>query len=177
MKALFLLIPLLMASGCKTQPTEASTTQNTSIGAATNKPSGCPEEGNCTVKIHQQKTLNIQKDDTGAYYPQMVAGETTVVEYTYLKKGPEGTADGDYSETIFFEIPAGNQNLSKTDATLQQVKLLYGKHCFCREAGYYPVTEGTLSVVKNAKELKFNLSFKVKETSQVVTNISEIVKP
>ena len=91
----------------------------------------------------------------------MVAGNNTVVEYTYLKEGPEGTADSNYSETIHFEIPASVESLSKVNASLGDVKLLYGKHCFCKgEAGYYPISNGELSVSANNKTLAFNLNFK-----------------
>jgi hypothetical protein len=55
--------------------------------------------------------------------------------------------------------------------------MLYGKHCFCKgEAGYYPISNGELSVSTNDKTLTFNLNFKVEKTSQVISNISETVK-
>lgn len=147
------------------------------MGQLNERVSGCPDEGDCTVKIHKNMNLIIKEDGTGAIYPEMVAGKNTVVEYTYLKEGPEGTADGNYSETIHFEIPASVESLSKVNASLGDVKLLYGKHCFCKgEAGYYPISNGELSVSANNKTLAFNLNFKVEKTSQVISNISEKVK-
>lgn len=147
------------------------------MGQLNERVSGCPDEGDCTVKIHKNMNLIIKEDGTGAIYPEMVAGKNTVVEYTYLKEGPEGTADSNYSETIHFEIPASVESLSKVNASLGDVKLLYGKHCFCKgEAGYYPISNGELSVSANNKTLAFNLNFKVEKTSQVISNISEKVK-
>lgn len=177
MKALYFLIPIFMFQACKTQTDSVTSSENTSMQQMENKPNGCPEEGTCTVVVHKNKTLTIQKDGTGALYPQIIDGANTVVEYTYLKKGPEGTADGNYSETIHFEIPAGTDNLSKENATLSDVNLLYGKHCFCRgEAGYYPVTNGKLLIEKSNQGIIFDLKFKIEKTSQVVTHISEMVK-
>lgn len=178
MKAFYFLIPLLMINACKTQTgTVTSTEKTATMGQLNERVTGCPDEGDCTVKIHKNMNLIIKEDGTGAIYPEMVAGKNTVVEYTYLKEGPEGTADGNYSETIHFEIPASVESLSKVNASLGDVKLLYGKHCFCKgEAGYYPISNGELSVSTNNKTLAFNLNFKVEKTSQVISNISETVK-
>lgn len=177
MKALYFLIPLFMVNACQTQTGTVISSENKTIKQMDTKPTACPEEGTCSVVVHKNKILKIQKDDTGALYPQLLDGANTVVEYTYLKEGPEGTADGNYSETIQFEIPADTENLSKENASLSDVKLLYGKHCFCRgEAGYYPITDGKLLVEKSGQGVIFDLKFKVNKTSQVVTHIAEAVK-
>lgn len=166
-----------MINACKTQTGTITSSENTTMKQMENNSVGCPEEGTCSIVVHKNKSLSIQKDDTGALYPQLVDSNNTVVEYTYLKKGPEGTADGNYSETIHFEIPAGTESLIKENATLTDVKLLYGKHCFCRgEAGYYPITNGKLLAEKSNQGIVFNLKFKVEKTSQVVSHIMETVK-
>ncbi|SRX73467.1 hypothetical protein [Aequorivita antarctica] len=177
MKALYFLIPLFMVNACKTQTGAVTSSENTTIEHMENKPTGCPEEGTCNVVVHKNKSLSIQEDGTGALYPQIIEGTSTVVEYTYLKEGPPGTADGNYSETIHFEIPAATTTLRKENASLNDVKLLYGKHCFCRgEAGYYPITDGKLLIEKSGQGIVFDLKFKVNKTSQVVTHISETMK-
>ncbi|MCG2419471.1 hypothetical protein K8089_10595 [Aequorivita sp. F47161] len=177
MKALYFLIPLFMVNACKTQTGNVISSENTNMEQVENSNSGCPEVGNCIVVLHKNKNLVVKEDGTGAMYPEMTAGKNIVVEYTYLKEGPEGTADGNYSETIHFEIPAATTNLRKENATLSDVNLLYGKHCFCKgEAGYYPITDGNLSVEKNNETITFDLKFKVGKTSQVVSHIVETVK-
>ncbi|MDP2688445.1 MAG: hypothetical protein Q8O62_14600 [Aequorivita sp.] len=176
MKALIFLIPLFVVNACKTQTGTVISSENTNMEQVENKV-GCPEEGACTVAVHKNKNLVIKEDGTGALYPEMVAGENMVVVYTYSKEGPEGTVDGDYSETIHFEIPTTAENLSKENASLSDVKLLYGKQCFCRgEAGFYLITNGKLLVEKTDQALVFDLKFKVEKTSQVVSNITETVK-
>ncbi len=177
MKSLLFLIPLFVLSGCKTQTETVVTTANTTMDKLENSITGCPEEGNCTVVLHKKTNLVIKEDGTGAMYPEMVAGDNMVVEYTYSKKGPEGTVDGNYSETIHFEIPATSNNLSKENTSLTDVSLLYGKHCFCKgEAGYYPITNGKLMLEKNEKAIVFDLSFNNGKTTQVISHITETVK-
>ncbi len=176
MKALIFLIPLFVANACKTQTGTVISSENTKMEQVENKV-GCPEEGACTVAVHKNKNLIIKEDGTGALYPEMVAGENMVVVYTYSKEGPEGTVDGDYSETVHFEVPATTKNLSKENASLSEVKLLYGKQCFCRgEAGFYLITNGKLLVEKTDQALVFDLKFNVEKTSQVVSHITETVK-
>jgi len=177
MKVLYFLLPLFMINACKTQTGNVISSDNTTMEQTKSTTADCPDEGTCSVIVHKNKKLTVKDDGTGALYPDLEEGSSTVVEYTYLKKGPEGTADGDYSETIHFEIPADVQNLSKENAALSDVNLLYGKHCFCRgEAGYYPITNGKLLVEKTAQGITFDLKFKVGKTSQVISHIKETVK-
>ncbi len=177
MKALLFLIPLFVVNACKTQTGTVISSENTSMEQVENRITGCPEEGTCNVVIHKNKHLVIKEDGTGAVYPEMVAGENMVVVYTYSKEGPEGTVDGNYSETIHFEIPAGMENMSKEDAALAEVNLLYGKQCFCRgEAGFYPIRNGKILIEKTNQALVFDLKFNVEKTSQVVSHITETVK-
>lgn len=179
MKALYLLIPLLMVNACKTQTGSSiptNNTDNTSMEEVVHKITGCPEEGTCEIVVNKNKKLVIKEDGIGATYPEIVAGENIVVVFTYSKKGPEGTADGDYSETIHFEIPAATTNLSKADASLSDVNLLFGRHCFCRDGGYFRVTDGKLLLEKTDKALVFDLEFSTDKTSQVVSHIAETVK-
>lgn len=176
MKALLFLIPLFVVNACKTQTGTVISSENTSMEQVENKVTGCPEEGTCSVVVNKNKHLVIKEDGTGAVYPEIVAGENMVVVYTYSKKGPEGTADGDYSETIHFEIPATTKSLSKENLSLSDVSLLYGRHCFCRDGGYFNITDGKLLVTNNNETLKFDLKFNTDKTTQVISHIVETVK-
>ena|SRR5690606_25441422 len=176
MKAFYFLIPLLMVNACKTQTGTTISSENTNMEQVENKTKGCPEEGTCNVVVHKDKKLVIKEDGIGSTYPEITDGENLVVEFTYLKKGPEGTADGDYSETIHFEIPTATNNLSKENANLTDVNLLYGRHCFCRDGGYFPVTDGKLLIEKTDQAIMFDLKFKVNPDTQVISHITETVK-
>lgn len=170
MKGLIFLISIILFSSCKTKVDQVNTLEN----QANNVNSECPSEGVCTVKIQKNKSLLIKEDGTGALYPEIVDGDKTVILYTFLRKGPEGTLDGDYSETIHFEIPNGIYTSNFNDAALKNVKLLFGKHCYCKgEAGYYPVKTGSLKVVKTESTVSFDLKFKMEHPSHELNNIMQ----
>ena len=177
MKAIYFLLPLFMINACKTQTGSVTISKDTTMEQLENKTTDCPEEGTCSTAVHKNKSLLLQTDETGALYPIIKDGANTVVEFTYFREGPAGTADGNYTETIQFEVPSGTENLKKENLSLNDVGLLYGKHCFCRgEAGYYPITEGILLVEKRDGDIVFDLTFKVDGTSQVISHIAETVK-
>ena len=177
MKAILFLMPLIILNACKPGQNDVIIGKTNKMEQTINKLTGCPEDGTCSVEVYKNKKLTMIDDGTGALYPELIEGDAVVVEYTYFKPGPEGTVDGNYSETIHFELPQGAANLKKENAALSDVKLVYGKHCFCRgEAGYYSINEGKLLVDKTEEGIAFDLTFNVGKTSQVVTRISEMVK-
>ncbi|WP_310991300.1 hypothetical protein [Aequorivita marina] len=176
MKAIYFLLPLFMINACKTQTGPTTASENTKMEQVENKKSGCPDDGTCSVEVHQNKTLIVKDDGTGSFYPDFEEGNNTIIAYTYHKPGPKGVADADYSETIHFEIPAGVENFKKSDASLSDVNLLYGRHCFCRDGGYFPVTKGKLVVEKTENGIMFDLKFDTGKTTQVISHIRETAK-
>tara|TARA_R110000822_G_scaffold129027_1_gene265001 strand:- start:11 stop:550 length:540 start_codon:yes stop_codon:yes gene_type:complete len=178
MKAFFLLLPLLIINSCKTTTDTNSASQtNTTATEEVQTKVECPADGICTAEIQQSKKLIIKEDGTGALYPEISSGDNMVVIYTFSQKGPEGTVDGDYSETIHFEMPANASELDKKGNSLQDIKLLYGKQCYCKgEAGFYKVENGSLQVTKNRNELHFELQFAVDKTSHKLSKISKTIE-
>lgn len=144
--------------GCKTPM--ASTASNPETMEQINQ---CPEEAKCTLIAEQNKALEIKEDGIGAIYPAVTEGNNIVVQYHYLKEAPEGIADGNYSESIYFEIPSDVDRLTKSDASLQDLNMLFGKHFFSPESGYFIVENGRLEVKRIGDELQLNLVFDMKE--------------
>jgi len=176
MKVFYFLITLVMVNACKTTSTNNADT-TTTTEKVTMDQDACPEKGECSTKVLKNSSLVLREDTTGALYPVIEKGDNIVIEYTYLEKGPEGTADGNYSETIHFEVSDSIEKLNLLDASLQEVKFLYGKHCFCKgEAGYYKIKKGSLSIVKSGSELNFNFTFKIDETSQRIESIAKTIQ-
>ena len=174
MKAFYFLIPLIMINACKSTTGGAETTKTDSKETMAITESVCPEPGDCNVKVMKNSSLTIKEDETGQLYPVIMPGDNIVVEYTYLEKGPEGTADGDYSETVQFEIKNSDAELALKDGTLQTVNFLYGKQCFCRgEAGFYKVEKGTLQLSKQGDELTVDASYVVEGISQKTQHFSK----
>jgi hypothetical protein len=168
MKGLLFLIPVILFSSCKTKVDKVNTIDN-QVKIVNSK---CPNEGVCSMKVQKNKSLLIKEDGTGALYPEIVDGDKTVILYTFLRKGPDGTMDGDYSETLHFEVPAGTYTGNFSDDSLKNVKLLFGKHCYCKgEAGYYRVEKGSLKVIKSESTVSFDLKFKMEHPSHELNNI------
>lgn len=177
MKTLFILLPLLIVNSCKTttNTNSVSETSSTTEKVQVNN-NACPADGVCVAEIKKGK-LVVKEDGTGALYPEITTGDNMVVKYSFTQKGPEGTVDGDYSETIHFEVPANTTELDKRGASLQDVQLLYGKQCYCKgEAGFYKVENGALQVTKNKNEMHFELQFTVDKTSHKLSNISRTIQ-
>lgn len=178
MKAFFLMLPLLMVNACNTtKTTQVSSSENETELMENNKEQ-CPEDGVCTVEVQKNKQIILKKDEaTAMFYPEIKDGDNMLVIYTFLQKGPEGTVDGDYKETIHFQIPSNISELDKKGVSLQDVNLLYEKQCYCKgEAGFYKVENGSLQVTKNRNELHFELQFAVDKTSHKLSNISKTIQ-
>jgi hypothetical protein len=132
----------------------------------------CPEDGTCTFEVFQNKSLNIQKDDLGAFYPEVVDGKKTVIKFEYKRNEIPNTADGNYSEIIYAEINPQAKEITLQDDTLIEAKLLFGRLCFCRgETGYYYVNKGLLNISSNTDGTKtYTLTFKINEVPQIITS-------
>lgn len=173
MKIFYFLIPVMLMGGCKTNTATVSQSQQTDMEL---KSGGeCPTEGKCTVTVHKNKSLTIQEDGTGALYPVVEEGENLVIEFNYLREAPAGIADGNYSETIHFEIPSNVKSLKKEDGALADVKLLFGRHCFCPDAGYYRVENGKLTVMNQGGKIQFDLQYQMNNVSQIISHITQSV--
>src|SRR5690554_6040734 len=105
MKIFYFLIPLFMVNACKTPAETVVTSEKTTMKELKSSASDCPKEGTCKVELHKNKQLEIVDEGNGRMYSQIVEGKNLVVEYTYLKSAPEGIADGNYFETIQFQVP------------------------------------------------------------------------
>lgn len=169
---LFSLFFILIAfSACKTK------TEITKQNQIKSMQTECPEEGNCKTEVLQNKQLLIKTEEaTGSLYPEVTDGNNLVVQFEYHKKGPKNVADASYTETITFEIPKDIDLLNIKDKKLADVNLLYGKHCFCQDAGYYLISKGELSIQKQDGEISFELLFEVDKTDSILQHIIETVE-
>lgn len=176
MKALFFLISIFLAISCKTQTAPTVSSDKGFARQIQNPESKCPEGGTCSVEVFENKTLAVLRDDAGVLYPSLGDGENTVVVYTFLQN-PEGTVDGDYSETLHFEIPASSRLVELENETLEKANVLFGKHCNCPgEAGYYKIVDGSLFMEQTENAVQFELFFKTDATSHKVSRVTETVQ-
>lgn len=172
MRIIYIIWISLCFNACKISKT--NTTSEEIAAIPENQKSICPNNGECSVTTYQNSSLILKKDTTGRYYPVIEDGNKIVVEYKFIIKGPEGTVDGDYSETIHFEIESETKNLIIQDKDLSQIGLVYGKHCFCKgEAGYYKINTGKMRLQKSNKNLIIDLKFTLDQVSHKLPGIKE----
>ncbi len=135
-----------------------------------------PENGKVMATRAYDKALNLNGFEQ--LYPQTIYNpETVLVEYSFDRNKAEGNhADDFYKEEIFMEIPAKAFKKEYKDTALEEVKLVYGKHCYCKgEAGYFKITNGTLKVDHSDKQTKVKLAFKA-PSSSVIENVEFVVE-
>ncbi len=172
MKLYYFLIPIIIL-GCKTKTGTLKTSEGSVMESSANK-TDCPMEGTCSTEIYTNSTLEIVGEGSGRLYTQKVAGENIVVEFTYFKPGPVGTADGNYTESIQFEVPSDVKNLNIKDGELSKVKLVFGKMGY-RNATFLPVLTGKLLYEKTGNTIFFALDFELDGNSHEVSQIRETV--
>jgi hypothetical protein len=138
----------------------------------------CPSDGDCTTNIFKNKSLKINTDTTGTLYYNLVDdAKASVIKFEYIKTVNTTFQDNNYSEEIVFEIPNNLDEIVLENQELQTIKMLFGKHCFCRgQAGIYAVQKGKLQLTKNNTSISFKLNLEVPNSNHKITEIFETIK-
>jgi hypothetical protein len=136
--------------------------------------SECPKDGTCEVEILKNKQLILHYDDFGGMYYDIKDQEgTTVIHYQYNKTTQANLQDGHYREDIIFEIKNSDKSLNLTDSALQQTKLIFGRHCFCKgQTGYFKIEKGRLNLSSKKDEIHFDLTLENEKVPQLIRFIS-----
>ncbi len=140
-------------------------------------PTPCPENGICTIEILKNKTLNVSLDEFGKNYYTLGDDEfKKVIKYSFTKNKDPKYIDSGYREEILFEIDNSDTQLSLRDLSFQKTKMIFGRLCYCKGAtGYYKVEKGFLTLKKEKTGYLLNLSFKVNEVPQIITEINRYI--
>jgi hypothetical protein len=138
----------------------------------------CPSDGKCTTTLIENKSLNIKTDEIGAtYYELTDNSKTSIIKFEYNKTVDTTLQDNNYQEEILFEIPNRFDEINLENNELESVKMLFGKHCFCRgQAGIYAIKKGSLNIIKENKNISFYLKFEVPNIDHKIKKISETIK-
>ncbi|GGD18609.1 hypothetical protein [Flavobacterium orientale] len=138
----------------------------------------CPEDGTCTLVVLKNKKLNVLSDDLGSLYFSLSDNEAThVFHYQYKRNVPEDVQDGQHIEEVYFEINANETNLTIENEALQQTKMIFGRHCYCKgQAGFFKVNSGTLQVKKTTAGFEIQSTFISKEVPQIISSFSGTAK-
>jgi len=137
----------------------------------------CPENGNCSVELISNKSIEFKQDDFGSSYPVISEGNKTILKYTYSKTPILNTQDSNYTELIYAELNKEISEMELTGKELQNIKLHFGRLCFCKgETGYYAVNNGKFKITKTSKNsIKIALDFKISEVPQIISKIEETI--
>lgn len=172
MKTSFLLLLSLFLSCNTTKTTKETTSVDTS---GMDIAMDCPKGGECTFSVMKNKSMRLLQDGIGMHYPEFVDNSSTnIIKFRFHRKSPEGMSDGDYTEEVYMEIDNKTKSLSLKNDSLQQVKLLFSRMCFCERGsvGYFPVSQGNLEYKRGEKgNASVILTF---ENNQVPQTIKEI---
>jgi len=137
----------------------------------------CPENGDCTIELLPNKSLEFKKDEFGNLYPVISEGNNTIFKYIYTRKPIPNTQDSNYSEIIFAEFDSIISQKIYTNKTFKDVKLHFGRLCYCKgETGYYPIKNGKFNITKSTKNsFKIDFNFKIDEVPQIISDIHETI--
>jgi len=172
MKNILLLILVFFAS-CKPTQTLNFTLNETVYTKTMN----CLENGECTIELIPNKSLEFKKDEFGNSYPIITEGEKTILKYTYKRSPVSNTQDSNYTEIVYAELDKTITEISLTSKELQTIKLYFGRLCYCKgETGYYPIKNGNFKMEKAGKNaVKIDIDFKISEVPQIISKISETI--
>lgn len=171
MKKLLLISLLLSILCCKS--VEPKTIQNKN-----NDMENCPDDGVCSIVLLQNKSLNVLSDDLGGLYVTLTDNPNThVFKYQYKRNVPDDIQDGHHDEEVYWEINTTDKNLLLENESLQDVKMIFGRHCYCKgQAGFFKINSGTLELEKIEDGYAVKLCFETKEVPQLLNSVTAFVK-
>ncbi|NQV77859.1 MAG: hypothetical protein HQ490_05830 [Lutibacter sp.] len=172
MKNILLVIIILFAS-CKPCQTINYTLSN----PVSAKTMNCPENGDCSLELIPNKSLEFKKDEFGISYPIITEGNKTILKYTYNRNPITNIQDSNYTEIVYAELDKTIEEISLTSKELQTIKLYFGRLCYCKgETGFYPIKNGNFKMVKSGKNnLIIDIEFEISEVPQIISKISETI--
>lgn len=172
MKKIFLIPIALLLSFCKCPKATIEK------AAVTSLESQCPENGKCSIQLYRNKSLNLKTDELGSNYYQMSDNpKTSIIQYEYNRTVEKGLQDGQHREEILFEINNADKVISLTDAKLQDTKMIFGRHCFCKgQAGYFKVEQGTLNLRSENEIISIALDFQITKVPQLFNKVYATIK-
>lgn len=169
MKKTFNLLALaLFLASCSSTPKGTSVTNW--LGKNVTLISAIPENGTATAE--RKPSTKISLEATSELYPVMMFDENkTVITFEYNRNSSNlPQADDFYREELMMEIPSSAFKKTYKNEQLQDVKLIFGKHCYCKgEAGYYKISEGNLKINHTEKNTHVTVTFKAPVSSELKT--------
>ncbi len=156
MKYLFWIFCAVLNVGCAAKAINKQAMEN-------NDTTNCPPNGTCITERLVNKGIEIKTSSSGGTYIEIIdKPDSFVVHYEYTRtKSPENYADDFHREEVYMEFPAGHFKKTLENSDLKEVKLIFGRHCYCKGyAGWFIITEGKVQIDHTDKQTEINLQFK-----------------
>jgi hypothetical protein len=151
------LVMLLVVAACEHQPVELPSYLTPAAGF---EPENCPGHGSCVFNYYEKSSLNTNDGEYGVQY-ELKDGGNLVFHFEYTRYNEPLIMDAGYSESVWFEVkPDGDSFLIET-GDLRAAGAVFGRFCFCMDAGYFRITDGCIygrKSGKNSWEIIFNLT-------------------
>ena len=137
----------------------------------------CPIEGDCKVNRIKNVSLQVMEVEDGnrgeMFYELTPSENSDVVIYSYNKAVDDVLMDGFYREEIIFEVPKEKQRILLEHRNLQDVKMLFGRFCYCKgETGYYKVKRGTANIKYSDGRIRASLDIQILDVPQLIKKVN-----
>ena len=71
------------------------------------------------------------------------------------------------------KIKNSDKSLHLMDEALQQTKLIFGRHCFCRgQTGYFKLEKGSLILEEKNNTFDLKINFSTEKVPQIINQIT-----
>lgn len=140
--------------------------------------SSCPSEGKCSTNLIDNKSLEIKTDPTGAIYYELIDNlKSSVIKYEYDEARDTTLQDNAYKEEVLIEIPNEFKEINSKKSELNSVKMIFGKHCFCREqAGIYIIKNGKINSKNKNNNTFLTIEFSIPNIDHKINKITLYLK-
>ncbi len=104
----------------------------------------CPD-GTCSTEIFPNSSIEIKAQTFDGLFIDIIDGDNLVFRRTHHYDDDKEIIDDELTEILVFQVPGNADSFFFEDQELTNASVLFGRFCYCGDAGYHPVTSGTIS--------------------------------
>ncbi len=129
--------------GCKTKPPSVDFTCNLAEAELVLSEK-CQPKMDCSFLVRKGSSIKAEYYDGVLSSASVESGDQLVFDMNRKYQDNPNIADDEFSEKLFFSIPAGSTSFHLEGAELKEAKMVFAALAYSRDGGYYPVLEGCL---------------------------------
>lgn len=169
-RTILLLTCIAFLTACKTEEPKNCICNETEFIA-----DPIPNTSEYSLTFQENSAIEI-KNNQNFNEVSIIEGNKLVFEFKYVKDDEPFIADDELTETILFEIDDNSDSFELIDNDLEDASVVFGRFCFCVDAGYHLISNGCINGQKLADDKwQINMSIVYKAEYDTITkNISEV---